>query len=994
MKAPKIQARRRTGAGKILPAMRDKGGLWFLMALLAVWATAAPFLPVGSDTVQAASLFERVTKTLQGIDVEAEAELRDTLPKASAGDPAAQFKAGQMYREGKGTPQNDAEALKWYRLAAEQGHAQAQFALGRFHEEGIVVAKNEYVARQWYQKAGEQGYAPAQSKVGYLYEMGLRVTQTGSPLPQDDAEAVKWYRRAADQGNAAGQSGLGYLYETGRGVPKNQGEAARLYRKAAEQGDARGQWGLGGLFANGLGVQKNDTEAVRWFRMSAEQGYAGGQYHLGYMYATGRGVAKDESAAVAWIRKAAEQGYAGGQHHLGYMYSTGRGVAKDDQEAVKWMRKAAEQGHAAAQCNLGIMLKQGRGVPRNHVWAGHWLRKAILQGNTTAIREMQGLYDQHGYRTFSARPGEFTLDAYLTAQSLAVKNIRHSADGAVLLTRASSADGKYTDVTLWRYDVRGQAYTNDWFSIRVEANTLGSSFDLSADGSTLALHRNDEKGHRVIVSTKGAEKTIPLKWYSTGGPMDGRRHLVFALNHDHSEIAVAIDLNTFPPSETSSYSVQTYAVATGTLKRKESLYGQPPERLFFDPQKRFLLLQEKYPASSQETYLLEAASLKTIHSWYGAQCFGFNDDGSLLALKKGGKMLLLNPEDRKEHPLESTASTLVFGPENKVLLIWNNGFEEHLVLPDRRTAFLQLFLFKSDPLLPAAFYVHPSDTWYGFRKGQVLTMKTISRERRQATLTLQEGRALLAAGFHREGIEKIKAAFLSSPLSDGFNSALYRELEQAKTPLAAIGDLLLFQIGKLLKAEGPGSAGPDERREALALAVYRLANYGTFAVKAGHPHLAKQAAQRIRQLRQGHPDAAPWEGLLTYAVALEALVLAVGETPERAYSHILQEGGLTNGEENQYQISNIQNYPDDWTPLYADRKKLAYILQMDEAKLPRPKAIPPTLQPYPDLNGRLITPVTAPPRLESAPLPAGAPPNATPPGQGPAAPQPKARILD
>ena len=35
-----------------------------------------------------------------------------------------------MYASGEGVPEDDKEAVKWYRLAAEQGYAQAQYNLG------------------------------------------------------------------------------------------------------------------------------------------------------------------------------------------------------------------------------------------------------------------------------------------------------------------------------------------------------------------------------------------------------------------------------------------------------------------------------------------------------------------------------------------------------------------------------------------------------------------------------------------------------------------------------------------------------------------------------------------------------------------------------------------------------------------------------------------------------------------------------------------------
>jgi len=44
-----------------------------------------------------------------------------------------------MYQFGRGVFQDDAEAVKWYRLAAEQGDANAQFNLGGMYEDGEGV---------------------------------------------------------------------------------------------------------------------------------------------------------------------------------------------------------------------------------------------------------------------------------------------------------------------------------------------------------------------------------------------------------------------------------------------------------------------------------------------------------------------------------------------------------------------------------------------------------------------------------------------------------------------------------------------------------------------------------------------------------------------------------------------------------------------------------------------------------------------------------------
>ena len=50
-----------------------------------------------------------------------EAALEEWRPSAEQGDALAQYNLGFMYSNGEGVPQDYAEAVKWYRMAAEQG---------------------------------------------------------------------------------------------------------------------------------------------------------------------------------------------------------------------------------------------------------------------------------------------------------------------------------------------------------------------------------------------------------------------------------------------------------------------------------------------------------------------------------------------------------------------------------------------------------------------------------------------------------------------------------------------------------------------------------------------------------------------------------------------------------------------------------------------------------------------------------------------------------
>ena len=44
-----------------------------------------------------------------------------------------------MYATGQGVPEDDTEAVRWFRLAAEQGHAHAQLVLGFNYDYGLGV---------------------------------------------------------------------------------------------------------------------------------------------------------------------------------------------------------------------------------------------------------------------------------------------------------------------------------------------------------------------------------------------------------------------------------------------------------------------------------------------------------------------------------------------------------------------------------------------------------------------------------------------------------------------------------------------------------------------------------------------------------------------------------------------------------------------------------------------------------------------------------------
>lgn len=62
-----------------------------------------------------------------------------------------------MYTHGEGVPENDAEALKWFRLAAYKGETDAQNLLGLMYGTGKGVPENYIQAYKWFNLAAAQG---------------------------------------------------------------------------------------------------------------------------------------------------------------------------------------------------------------------------------------------------------------------------------------------------------------------------------------------------------------------------------------------------------------------------------------------------------------------------------------------------------------------------------------------------------------------------------------------------------------------------------------------------------------------------------------------------------------------------------------------------------------------------------------------------------------------------------------------------------------------
>jgi TPR repeat protein len=107
------------------------------------------------------------------------------------------FQLGWLVRNGDGTPRSEADAVRWFRQAADRGNASAEESLGKGYMKGLGGRAPDYgAAAHWFERAASKDDGVAQVKLGLFYSNGwgvprdmqraqsLFVKATLSPEPQ------------------------------------------------------------------------------------------------------------------------------------------------------------------------------------------------------------------------------------------------------------------------------------------------------------------------------------------------------------------------------------------------------------------------------------------------------------------------------------------------------------------------------------------------------------------------------------------------------------------------------------------------------------------------------------------------------------------------------------------------------------------------------------------------------------------------------------------
>lgn len=126
--------------------------------------------------------------------------------------------------------EEDEEAVKYYRLAAEQGSADGYMGLAKMYSSGEGVAKDVAAARGWILKAAETGHPVAVQALAKSYiEGGLGLTDADRSGPQ----ALRWIQAGAALDLLPAIDRLAVAYRQGQlGLAADAARASELEARA------------------------------------------------------------------------------------------------------------------------------------------------------------------------------------------------------------------------------------------------------------------------------------------------------------------------------------------------------------------------------------------------------------------------------------------------------------------------------------------------------------------------------------------------------------------------------------------------------------------------------------------------------------------------------------------------------------------------------------------------------------------------------------------
>ena len=182
-----------------IPQKMLLGGAGLALLAAVVWLFS-PLTPGRRAARQAGSQPQAQTATQPARGPIVPQDFTGLRQLAQKGDPAAQFAVGAHYATGEDVPQDYAEALRWFTLAAEQGHVGAQATLGAYYWSGRGAPQDLSKAYFWAVLAQTGGDDASRYRVAFL---ASRMTHAQVVAAQQRAD--EWIRAHESTSSATKQ---------------------------------------------------------------------------------------------------------------------------------------------------------------------------------------------------------------------------------------------------------------------------------------------------------------------------------------------------------------------------------------------------------------------------------------------------------------------------------------------------------------------------------------------------------------------------------------------------------------------------------------------------------------------------------------------------------------------------------------------------------------------------------------------------------------------
>lgn len=224
------------------------------------------------------------------------------------------------------------------------------------------------------------------------------------------------------------------------------------------------------------------------------------------------------------------------------------------------------------------------------------------------------------------------------------------------------------------------------------------------------------------------------------------------------------------------------------------------------------------------------------------------------------------------------------------------------------------------------------------------------RQERKACAAFVEAKNLAKVGIWGAMAEKFREGIAAAPGMNGSNDVciprfqvtdmvFLADIRKHNPKLAQFGMLQLELIGSNEKAGGDFVTRFEAWRE-----------YALLASLAGQPALVAASAEEMKKLLTAGSHEINKDKADKQVRILEGLALVGMGREDEAFTLLARDKTLKQLE------WDILNRPDAFWPLLGDRARVAYLLGIEENRVPKRSVVRPPAQPFPDPTGRLINP--------------------------------------